>query len=85
MRKCWVCGATYGLHRHHVYGGPNRKISEANGFVVDLCGPHHNLSNEGVHFNRELDLKIKRHFQTEFEKEYLRSDFIRLVGRNYLD
>ena len=60
-KECFVCKTTYGLHDHHiVYGTANRKKSEEYGFKVWLCGRHHNLSNEGVHFNRELDLKLKR-------------------------
>ena len=28
--------------------------------TVWLCGKHHNLSNEGVHFNKALDDKLKK-------------------------
>ena len=59
-KECYVCKTTYGLHSHHIiYGVSNRKNSEKYGFKVWLCGKHHNLSNAGVHFNRELDLKLK--------------------------
>ncbi len=85
MRKCFVCGTTTGLHNHHVYGGRNRKISDKNGFIVTLCGYHHNLSNEGVHFNPKLDLIIKQHYQREYEKTHSRVEFMRLIGRNYLE
>ena len=59
-KECYVCKTRYGLHDHHIiYGTSNRKNSEKYGFKVWLCGKHHNLSNAGVHFNRELDLKLK--------------------------
>lgn len=59
-KRCYVCGTTQGLHEHHIiYGTANRKKSEEYGFKVWLCGRHHNLSNAGVHFNRELDLHLK--------------------------
>ncbi len=86
MRTCLICGTNQNIHRHHVYfGNGNRKISEKHGFVVDLCGYHHNQSNNGVHFDRNLDLLVKKHVQREYEKNHSRTEFIKLIGRNYLD
>lgn len=83
---CWVCGSTTDLHTHEIYfGSGNRQISIKNGFQVRLCGVHHNLSDKGVHFDKALDLELKQHCQREYEKDHLRFDFMRLVGRNYLD
>ena len=63
-RFCWCCGRTEYLHEHHVfYGTANRKNSEEHGFKVYLCGFHHNLSKYGVHFDKKLDLRIKRDCQ----------------------
>lgn len=85
-KECYICKTTQGLHSHHIYGGvANRKISEQNGFKVWLCGKHHNLSNEGVHFNRELDLYLKRTCQEKFEQTHSRNDFYKLIGRNYIE
>lgn len=83
-RKCYVCGTTYNLHRHHIYFSSNRKPSEKHGFWCYLCGFHHNLSNEGVHFNRELDLKLKEECQRRFEENGTREEFVKIIGRNYL-
>ena len=84
--KCYVCGTTYNLHRHHVfYGTSNRKNSEKYNMVVCLCAAHHNMSNEGVHRNRQLDLRLKKQFQSKFENEIgLREDFMKIFGKNYL-
>ena len=82
---CYVCGRTNNLHKHHIFGGANRKTSERNGFTVYLCACHHNLSNEGVHFNRALDLEIKKQCQKEYEKTHKREEFMKLIGKNYLD
>ena len=82
---CWVCGSTQDLHTHEIYFAANRKISIKHGFQVRLCGRHHNLSNEGVHFDKELDLKLKRMCQEEYERSHTRSEFMKLMGRNYLD
>ena len=86
-RECYVCGTIQGLHDHHIiYGTSNRKNSEKYGFKVWLCGKHHNLSNEGVHFNKELDLHLKRLAQEHYEANYgCRLNFIDTFGRNYLD
>lgn len=83
-KECWVCDTIYGLHLHHVYGGPNRKISDREGFTCYLCGMHHNLSNHGVHFNRELDLELKRTCQKKYEETHTRDEFRQLIGRSYI-
>ena len=83
---CWLCGAPAEC-RHHVYfGNPGRRISEANGLWVYLCNFHHNASKHGVHFDRELDMLLKRTCQRMFEKgDPERHDlFMSLIGRNYL-
>ena len=52
---------------------------------VWLCPKHHNMSDEGVHFNRELDLQLKKLAQEYYEANYGdRVDFRETFGRNYL-
>ena len=83
--QCWVCGNPMNLHKHHVYGGPNRKLSEKYGCFVYLCPAHHNMSNQGVHFNHDLDLLLKKHTQRQWEMKYGdREEFIKVFGRSYL-
>lgn len=86
-KECYVCKTTLELHSHHIiYGTANRKQSEKYGLKVWLCGKHHNLSIEGVHFNKELDLHLKRLAQEHYEANYgCRLNFIDTFGRNYLD
>lgn len=84
--ECFRCKTKQNLHLHHIYeGNANRQISDRNGFVVYLCGKHHNLSNEGVHFDKTYDLALKRMCQKEYEKTHSREEFIELIGHNYLD
>ena len=89
--RCYVCGSTYNLHVHHVYPGcGRRKVSDEQGCWVYLCGPHHNQSNHGVHFDRQLDIEIRRQCQMAWEERDGVSDpehreFIATFGRNYLD
>lgn len=82
-KKCWVCGNP-NVHLHHIYFGANRKNSDKNGFTVWLCPLHHNQSNNGVHFNRWLDNRLKVLCQKEFEKSHSREEFMKLIGKNYI-
>lgn len=86
-KECYITGCTTGLHEHHIFeGNGRRKLSEKYGLKVWLIPELHNLSNNGVHYNKELDLLIKRVGQKAFEEKYgTREDFIRIFGRNYLD
>lgn len=70
---------------HHVFGGNGRRsISEKYGFIVPLTNDEHNMSNTGVHFNRELDLMLKRDCQKKFEESHSHEEFMRIIKRNYL-
>lgn len=66
------------------YGTANRKKSEEFGCWVYLCAGHHNMTDYSVHFNKELDLKLKKECQKEFEKNGTREEFRRIFGRSYL-
>lgn len=84
-KECFVCRTTYGLHDHHIfYGTSNRKQSEKYGLKVWLCGADHNLSNMGVHFNKELDLELKQLAQRKFEETHTREEFRAVFGKNWL-
>lgn len=86
-RECWVCGNTIGLHSHHIfYGSGRRNISEREGLKVWLCARHHNASDEGVHYNGDLDRRLKILGETVWceKNEATPDDFIKLMGRNYL-
>lgn len=84
-KKCYICGAMYNLHRHHIfYGRANRKLSEREGCWVYLCGYHHNLSAEGVHHNRALDLVLKAKCQNRWEElNGTTEDFRRVFGKSW--
>lgn len=85
-KECYVCHTIYGLHNHHIFfGTANRKQSEKYGLKVWLCGHHHNLSNDGVHFNKDLDMHLKKIAQEHFEAKFgARNEFRRVFGRSYL-
>lgn len=73
------------LHEHHIFGGPNRLISEAEGLKVYLCIRHHVGSPEAVHNNHDNMRLLRQDGQRAFEKAHSREEFMRLFGKNYLD
>ena len=89
-KRCYITGDTNNLHRHHqhiYYGTGNRQISEDNGFWVWLRGDWHNQADYGVHGKNghALDLQLKQICQAEYEKTHSREEFIKLIGKNYLE
>lgn len=85
-KVCYICGTTFNLHKHHVYGGANRKRSDREGCWCYLCAPHHNMSERGVHFDREANLKLKQECQRKWMERYDKTidDFIEAYGKNYI-
>lgn len=85
-KECFVCCTIMNLHSHHIFGGvSNRKQSEKRGLKVWLCAYHHNMSNEGVHFNKPLDTKLKTMAQEYYEEHYgTREQFIKEFGKSVL-
>ena len=76
-----------GLVRHEIfYGIKNRKKSIEDGLVVFLEPKMHNMSNKGVHFNKEFDNKLKKEGQKVWQVYYDKTedDFIKKYGRSYL-
>lgn len=85
-KSCYLCGSQNWLEEHHVFeGSANRKISEREGFKVYLCHYCHNEPPMGVHFNSKRSNFLKRMCQTEYERTHTRADFMRIIGRNYME
>ena len=84
-KSCYVCG-TNKIHTHEIYFGKNRQKSIEDGCCAYLCPKHHNMSNEGVHFNHELDMYLKQICQARWMEFYNKTteQFIKRYGRNYL-
>ncbi len=50
-----------------------------------LCAWHHTLSNNSVHRNRQLDLKLKRQCEERWiEENGTEEDFRKLFGKSWL-
>ena len=75
------------LHRHEIfYGSSNRQNSIKYGLVVFLPPELHNMSDKGVHFNKDFDLWLKKLGQTVAMNYYHwdTKEFIKVFGKNYL-
>jgi hypothetical protein len=90
-----MCGRTAYTERHHIFSGTaNRKLSEEDGLIVDLCHSCHNEPPNGVHFNKDNMHRLHVHGQRIWEMgkivndgmtdEQAREAFIKRYGRNYL-
>lgn len=83
----WTNKRQPGLHRHEIfYGIKNRKKSIEDGLVIYLTPEMHNMSKEGIHFNKEFDSAAKEIAQMTWMNYYGKTidDFIKRYGRNYL-
>lgn len=86
-KECYVCHTTRDLHDHHIFEGGtngNRKMSEKYGMKIWLCAYHHNMSDEGIHFNKALDMQVKMMAQEKFEETHTRAEFREVFGKSYL-
>lgn len=83
---CLVCGTNKDIHIHEVFFGRNRQKSIEDGCCVYLCGMHHNLSNKGIHFNKNLDTKVKKLMEGKWLEYYNKTidDFRKRYYCNYL-
>ena len=82
-KKCFLCGSSQWLEKHHIFGGANRKKSDKYGIWVYLCHYCHNEPPNGVHYNAANMLLLKKIGQDAFQKTYPDKDFLREFGKNY--
>jgi hypothetical protein len=81
---CYLCGNPYGLEKHHcMHGTANRKLAEKYGLYVPLCNCCHGTLQNGK-YGREMDLKLMRKAQEEFEKKYSHEEWMEIFKKNYL-
>ncbi len=81
---CYLCRRRTATDLHHVYEGPNRWMSDEQGFTVFLCPDCHQYGPESAHKCRETALFLKATCQRVYERTHTRAEFMRLVGKNYL-
>ena len=83
MKLCKICGASYAETHHIIYRSQCKQLVNCKLNQVDLCYFHHRDHKEGVHFNKELDRKLKLEYQNDLEmlldKPYLTREEIKEV------
>lgn len=42
------------------------------------------MSQYGIHFNKDIDMEVKKECQRKFEETHTRQEFMDIFGRNYL-
>ena len=83
-KECYFCGKLTDLERHHVFGSvANRPISEKYGLTVWLCHNCH-TGKDGAQYDKMKNLRLKQDAQFAFEKNHTRSEWMKLIGKNYL-
>lgn len=88
---CYLCRKLHGdcrkhsyLEEHHIFDGPDRAKSEAEGLKVYLCVSHHREGTEAAHKNREIMRLLQLEAQEAYERDHSHEEFMKLFGRNYL-
>ena len=84
-KKCYLCGREYGLERHHIFAGvANRRISEAEGLWVWLCGETCHRGIDGAQYDPEKNRFLKQMAQMAYEQTHSHDEWMKLIRRNYL-
>jgi len=83
-RYCKICGTSYGIESHHIVKrSQNSNLINCKLNLIDLCYVHHRDHKKGVHFNKELDRKLKLELQDKlenlFDKDYLTKEEINKI------
>ena len=91
-KRCYLCMLLDNDYRehsyteeHHVIFGDDKWVSDAFGLRVNLCRRHHRQSPVAVHDNQEHAELLKSVAQKCFMEEYPNLDWMKIVGRNYLE
>ena len=77
---CEVCGEYGVTHIHHIFGGRQRRISEREDFVIELCPKCH----EKAHNDREFSLALKHDCQLQFMFIHSLDEWMDLMGKDYM-
>jgi hypothetical protein len=82
----WSTEKFTGSHKHHIFGGANRELSEEDGLFIYLTPEMHNMSDKGIHFNKTFMEYAHSIGQLSYMQYYnkTKEEFIARYGKNYL-
>ena len=81
--RCYFCGRTVDLERHHVMTGANRQWAEKYGLWIWCCHEDH-TGKDGVQYNRQKADSLKRLAQIAFEARHSHDQWMEVFMKNYL-
>lgn len=85
-KKCYLCGSTVNLERHHcIHGRGLRDLADRFGLTVYLCSHCHRDGMAGVHGRlANNDRYLKQVAQRAFERKFSHEKWMNVIKRNYL-
>lgn len=83
MPKLWGAETDYTCRHEIYYGVKNREISKRNGFWVAMPPAVHQKLHQNA--GQGVDSLLKVLCQKKFEKTHTREEFMKLIGRNYIE
>lgn len=78
--KCYLCGRTGHLEKHHCLHGIRRKAADKYDLTAWLCSDCHRL----LHDKGIADRKMQQAAQRCFEAKYGHDKFMEVFGKNYI-
>lgn len=81
----WSNERFYGSHRHEVFGASNRQLSIEDGLVIFLSPALHDMSDLGIHFNKQFRQEVQDIARETWKKYYKKTeeDFIKRYGKSF--
>ena len=86
MRYCEICGSPNAEQHHLVFGNANRKLSDCDELVMDLCRDHHEFMHKNAKISRIIgQLMYERNKCAEgYAIDAARQSFRMRYGKSYL-
>lgn len=84
---CYRCQKQCDTELHHIiHSGCSKKRQERMGLIVYLCADCHR-GTYGVHgkYGHDIDIDLKKISQKMYEESHSRDEWMKEIGRNYLD
>ncbi|MFT8316608.1 MAG: hypothetical protein ABF633_20495 [Clostridium sp.] len=76
MHFCAICGSSHAVEDHHImFKSQIKPLEKCPYNHIYLCPKHHRDPKEGVHFNVELDEKLKAAFKLQLEKLFTKDTY----------
>ena len=83
-RMCFLCGRfDWNLECHHIFGGPNRKLSDEDGLTVMLCADCHRLGHRSAHRCAATQHYLHYVGKQAYLRTHTPEEFLERYGRNY--